>query len=105
MSADPQSYSSSNYPSTPPQPKVGCQASPERHAVAPLEVTVFTKDGPLTKRISLNEDSSIKSDGSACLMWHGHAGRAQLDSMQAFADLVGSLGPNQAIALGTLVPT
>ena len=104
MSADPQSCSSSNYPSTPPQPKVGCQASPERHAVAPLEVTVFTKDGPLTKRISLNEDSSIKSDGSACLMWHGHAGRAQLDSMQAFADLVGSLGPNQAIALGTLVP-
>ena len=35
-----------------------------------VEITVFTKsDGPLSKRISLNKDGKVNSDGSACKMW------------------------------------
>ncbi len=38
------------------------------------EITVFSKgDGPLTKRISLAADGSIKSDGSACVTPSGEA--------------------------------
>jgi hypothetical protein len=69
------------------------------------EITVFSNAaGPLTKQISLAADGSIKSDGSACLMSRGTAQRAQIADVGAFASLIESLEPNQAIALGRLHP-
>jgi hypothetical protein len=68
-----------------------------------VEITVFTKSGgPLTKRINLNRDGTVKSDGSACVMTRGRARRAQLAGVHDLADLIGRLKPNEAIALGRL---
>ena len=68
-----------------------------------LQVTVFAKrDGPLTKRISLGSDGKVISDGSACVMSRGRARRVELSSAQQLADLIGSLGPQEAITLGAL---
>ena len=67
------------------------------------EITVFIKSGgPLTKRISLTADGSIKSDGSACLMARGEARRCEIDSVEQLARLIEQLPKNQAIALGAL---
>src|SRR5260370_4466561 len=41
------------------------------------EIVRFTKTGgPLTKRIHLDENGKLKSDGSACVMSQGEAWRA-----------------------------
>lgn len=69
----------------------------------PIEITLLTKaGGPLTKRISLAEDGSLKSDGSACLMGRGVARRARFADPHAFADCIGKLAQNEAITLGVL---
>ena len=69
------------------------------------ELTVFTKSGgPLTKRISLMPDGSLKSDGSACVMAHGRARRANIASVADLGALIEQLKPNEAIALGRLRP-
>jgi hypothetical protein len=68
-----------------------------------VEITVFTKSGgPLTKRIWLLADGSVKSDGSACVMSEGVAERAQIVNVEQLATLIKQLAPNQAIALGAL---
>ena len=68
-----------------------------------IEITGLAKaDGPLTKRITLAPDGSLKSDGSACVMSKGRAGRATFDNLEAFAVYIASLDPNEAIALGAL---
>jgi hypothetical protein len=68
-----------------------------------VQLTVFAKNnGPLTKRISLSADGSLKSDGSACVMSRGTARRVELSSAQQLADLIGSLGSSEAITLGAL---
>jgi hypothetical protein len=68
-----------------------------------IEIVLFSKDdGPLTKRISLGPNGKIVSDGSQCIMASGTARRIVLSSLREFADLIGSLGMNQAIALGAL---
>ena len=65
------------------------------------EITVFDKaGGPLTKRISLNADGSINTDGSACVMSRGKARRAKVADVHALAALIERLKPYQAIALG-----
>jgi hypothetical protein len=70
---------------------------------APFEITVFSKDGgPLTKRISLAPDGSVKSDGSACVMSTGTARRMRLDTLQELAVVIASLQSNEALALGAL---
>jgi hypothetical protein len=70
---------------------------------APIEITALTKaGGPLTKRIYLNDDGDLVSDGSACVMAHGAARRMRFGALEAFADYIGSLAPNEAIALGML---
>jgi hypothetical protein len=74
-------------------------------ADAPLEITVFTKSGgPLSKRISLNGDGTVKSDGSACVMMRGRARRAHLAGVHDLAALIERLESNEAIALGRLRP-
>lgn len=68
-----------------------------------LEITRFAKHGgPLTKRISLGPDGSVVSDGSHCRMAEGTAVRLPLDGLQALANTLTMLEPNEAIALGRL---
>src|SRR5262249_51179527 len=68
-----------------------------------IEITVFTKEGgPLTKRISLNQDGSLKSDGSQCIMPTAVARRFRFAQMQDLAAHIGRLQSDQAIAAGTL---
>src|SRR5262245_6118800 len=78
-------------------------ARQRRCVVIASEFTVFTKSGgPLTKRISLAADGSLKSDGSACVMAHGAARRVHITSVSDLASLIERLRPNEAIALGAL---
>jgi hypothetical protein len=67
------------------------------------EITLFVKSGgPLTKRISLEADGSLKSDGSACVMAQGEARRVHITDVFALGALIERLQPNEAIALGAL---
>jgi hypothetical protein len=71
--------------------------------VTRLEITGLMKEGgPLTKRIMLTTDGSLKSDGSACVMAEGQARRATFDNLETFAAYIAGLNPNEAIALGAL---
>jgi hypothetical protein len=68
-----------------------------------IEVTVLRKDrGILSKRISLNADGEVVSDGSACAMAHGRAERRRVDGLAGFAKLIDSLKPIECLALGAL---
>jgi hypothetical protein len=68
-----------------------------------IEITVFEKSGgPLSKRISLNDDGTINADGSACKMAVGRARRAELAGIEEFAALIERLDFNEAITLGAL---
>jgi AAA domain-containing protein len=71
--------------------------------VTPFDITIVAKDGgPLTKRISLSTDGSLMSDGSACVMSTGSAKRFVFEFAWELAELIGSLGPHEAIAAGRL---
>jgi hypothetical protein len=68
-----------------------------------IEITRLAKTGgPLTKRIFLNQDGKLVSDGSACVMSRGRAQRVHLNHLIQFAELMQELEPNEAIALGAL---
>ena len=68
-----------------------------------VELTGFTKaNGPLTKRISLTADGTVKSDGSACVMGQGTAQRVRVANVGELAALIEHIRPDQAIALGAL---
>jgi hypothetical protein len=68
-----------------------------------IELTRIVKSGgPLTKRISIDANGSLHSDGSACVMSSGWAQRACFDSLEAFASTIANLSPSEAIALGAL---
>jgi hypothetical protein len=72
---------------------------------APMEVAIIAKGGgPLTKRISLAADGSLKSDGSACVMSRGTAKRFTFAGVGQFATLIEHFAPHQAITLGGLRP-
>ena len=67
-----------------------------------FEITVFDKDsGPLSKRISLKPDGTLKKDALGT-MARGRACRMSFTKLEAFAECVGALSPNQAIALGAM---
>ena len=67
------------------------------------EITGFIKSGgSLTKKISLAKDGKIISDGSACVMSAGEAGRIPITDVKQLAEIIGNLKPDQAIALGRL---
>ena len=80
------------------------EAPPKKTALLPeIELTRFTKKGgPLTKRISLDDDGTLVKDGSACVMAHGVAERIKISGIAALATLIEDLRPSQAIALGSL---
>jgi hypothetical protein len=68
-----------------------------------VELTCFTKaNGPLTKRISLDPDGRVKSDGSACVMSRGTAQRVPIADLGQLAAVIGNIRADQAIALGAL---
>jgi hypothetical protein len=70
-----------------------------------MEVAIIAKSGgPLTKRISLAADGSLKSDGSACVMSRGTAKRFTFAGVGQFATLIEHFAPHQAITLGGLRP-
>jgi hypothetical protein len=70
-----------------------------------IELTGFTKaNGPLTKRISLAPDGTVKSDGSACVMAQGSAHRVHVGDVGDLAGLIEHVQSNQALALGMLRP-
>jgi hypothetical protein len=67
------------------------------------ELTIFTKaDGPLTKRIALALDGTVKSDGSACIMARGTAQRLPIFDFAGLAAVIENVREEQAIALGAL---
>ena len=69
----------------------------------PFEIVVLTSaSGLLTKRISLDDNGVLISDGSACVMGQGSAKRARLPNIAAFANLINRLQSSEAIALGAL---
>jgi hypothetical protein len=67
-----------------------------------IEITVFAKrGGALSKRISMNKDGTLNSDGSACVMAKGEARRVKVRDAKHLADLISAMEQNQALALGT----
>jgi hypothetical protein len=70
-----------------------------------LQITLITKgDVPplMSKRISLDGDGKLKSDGSECRMATGTAARAFAGTASDLARIIQSCGSHQAISLGTL---
>src|SRR5215471_2981603 len=68
-----------------------------------VEITVFRKrHGVLSKRISLDKEGGVESDGSECRMAEGSAHRVQLNSVNELADLIEQMPSDEALALGHL---
>jgi hypothetical protein len=77
--------------------------APNSQGKASPEIVYLTKsNGPLTKRICLDENGMLHSDGSTCVMSHGSARRASITSIRQLGELIGDLRSDQAIALGSL---
>jgi hypothetical protein len=69
------------------------------------EITLIKKSGPnplMSKRIFLDEQGRVSSDGSQCLMTQGTAARAAAETAADLANHIMACGSDQAIALGTL---
>jgi hypothetical protein len=70
-----------------------------------FEVTVLTTNrGILSKRISLKDDGTIKSDGSECKMTHGRAERRSLAGIEGLGALIADLPPPKALVSGQMRP-
>ena len=67
------------------------------------QITLIT-DVPalMSKRISLDLDGKLKSDGSECRMIAGTAARAFAETASDLARIIQGCVSNQAIALGAL---
>ena len=75
-------------------------------AVRP-EITLIKKSDPnpvMSKRVFLNEQGKVCSDGSQCLMAQGIAARAAAETAADLAEHILACGTGQAIALGALRP-
>jgi hypothetical protein len=70
------------------------------------EITLIKKCGPnpvMSKRIFLNEQGKVCSDGSQCSMAQGTATRATAKTAADLAKHIMACGTEQAIALGALM--
>jgi hypothetical protein len=68
-----------------------------------IQLTHFAKTGgPLTKRISLAPDGSLRSDGSECIMGKGTAKRVVCATLHEFAAGISEYRSHEAVALGAL---
>jgi hypothetical protein len=66
------------------------------------EIVCFANDGPLTKRIGLDEDGKLVSDASGCLMVRGIAHRAPISCIGQLGAVIAAMRSNEALALGML---
>jgi hypothetical protein len=69
------------------------------------KITLIKKCGPnpiMSKRIFLDEQGKVCSDGSQCLMAQGTATRATAETAADLAKHIMACGTDQAIALGAL---
>ena len=69
------------------------------------EITLIKKCGPnpvMSKRIFLDAQGKVCSDGSQCLMAQGIATRAEAETAADLAEHILACGTGQAIALGAL---
>jgi hypothetical protein len=69
------------------------------------EITLIKKSSPnpiISKRIFLDEQGKVCSDGSQCLMAQGTATRATAETAAELAQHIMACGTDQAIALGAL---
>src|SRR6516225_8836567 len=80
------------------------QSRANAEPVVNFEITLLRKANaqPLTKHIYLNQTGHVVSDGSACVMTSGVAGRFCFTRIGDFAELLGQLAPDFALALGVL---
>jgi hypothetical protein len=68
-----------------------------------FEITRLSKlGGPLSKRIYINGDGKVVSDGSACTMSAGTASRVRFQSLPEVAGFISKMPSTDAIALGRL---
>jgi hypothetical protein len=68
-------------------------------------ITLIKKRGPnplMSKRIFLDTEGKLCSDGSQCRMVEGTATRAAAETARDLAEHIASCGSDQALALGTL---
>src|SRR5690349_1051555 len=65
---------------------------------------IHKRDTPalMSKKIFLDSEGNLKSDGSECRMINGTATRAFARTASDFARIIANCGPDQAIALGAL---
>jgi hypothetical protein len=62
------------------------------------ELVTFTKSsGPLTKKISLDDNGRVISDGSACVMARGVTHRKAVGNVEQLGALISDLKNNQAL--------
>jgi hypothetical protein len=67
-----------------------------------FELTLFRNaNGRLSKRISLNKDNTLNVE-PACSMYEGTAERLRVLTIEAFAETILGMKPNEAISLGCL---
>jgi hypothetical protein len=69
------------------------------------EITLIKKSGVsavMSKRIFLDQEGHVSSDGSQCKMAEGTATRAVVETAGEFAKLIASCGSDQAFALDKL---
>lgn len=69
------------------------------------QVTLIKKCGVnslMSKRIFLDEQGVLRSDGSQCLMVQGSAARAPAETANDLAKIIAGCSSAEAIALGTL---
>jgi hypothetical protein len=69
------------------------------------EITLITKcdsDSGMSKRIFLDNDGVLRSDGSQCLMTQGNASRVPAPGAGDLAKIIANCRSNQAICLGAL---
>lgn len=69
------------------------------------EITLIKKSGVnsvMSKRIFLDQEGHVCSDGSECKMAEGTATRAVVETAGEFSNLIASCGSDQAFALGKL---
>ena len=79
-------------------------ATPASEPKSALITLITKRDEPslMSKRISLDADGKLKSDGSACLMVTGTAERIPAETAGDLARIIGNCRSDQAIALGAL---
>jgi putative DNA primase/helicase len=68
-----------------------------------VEIAVFRKHkGALSKKIWLDRDGKVCSDGSGCRMALGEGWRVRLNGVKSLADLIERTRTNEALVLGRL---